>query len=116
LNGKLSNAAITLRITISARYFRVIVHAGHFQLYRTQYGDKSSPQKSFFFMQDLWSDIDEDQQSVCLQVNARVGERANQQFQDVLRATMWLTASVPALGITRHPFAVSGLEGAAPKD
>jgi hypothetical protein len=62
-----------------------------------------SQQKSFFLMQDLWSDIDEDQQSVCLQVNARVGERANQQSQDVLRATMWLTASVPALGRSNNP-------------
>src|SRR5271167_2783653 len=43
------------------------------------------------------------------------GERANQQFQDVLRATVCLSASVPALGRTRHPFAVSGLEGPSPK-
>jgi hypothetical protein len=52
---------------------------------------------------------------VICQVKARVsrarsGERANQQFQDVLRATVCLSASVPALGRTRHPFAVSGLE------
>jgi hypothetical protein len=45
----------------------------------------------------------------------RSGERANQQFQDVLRATVCLSASVPALGRTRHPFAVSGLEGPSPK-
>src|SRR5260370_8156553 len=53
---------------------------------------------------------------VICQVKARVsrarsGERANQEFQDVLRATVCLSASVPALGRTRHPFAVSGLEG-----
>ena len=42
---------------------------------------------------------------------ARSGERANQQFQDVLRATVCLSASVPALGRTRHPLPVSGLEG-----
>ena len=57
---------------------------------------------------------------VICQVKARVsrarsGERANQQFQDVLRATVCLSASVPALGRTRHPFAVSGLEGPSPK-
>src|SRR5271154_4324865 len=46
---------------------------------------------------------------------ARSGERANQQFQDVLRATVCLSASLPALGRTRHPFAVSGLEGPSPK-
>jgi hypothetical protein len=52
---------------------------------------------------------------VICQVKARVsrarsGERANQLFQDVLRATVCLSASVPALGRTRHPFAVSGSE------
>jgi len=52
---------------------------------------------------------------VICQVKARVswarsGERANHQFQDVLRATVCLSASVPALGRTRHPFAVSGSE------
>src|SRR6266436_3583144 len=57
---------------------------------------------------------------VICQVKARVfrarsGERANQQFQDVLRATVCLSASVPALGRTRHPFAVSGLEGPSQK-
>jgi hypothetical protein len=57
---------------------------------------------------------------VICQVKARVsrarsGERANQQFQDVLGATVCLSASVPALGRTRHPFAVSGLEGPSPK-
>jgi hypothetical protein len=46
---------------------------------------------------------------------ARSGERANQQFQDVLRATVCLSASVPALGRTRHPFAVSGSEEPSPK-
>ena len=56
---------------------------------------------------------------VICQVKARVsrarsGERANQLFQ-VLRATVCLSASVPALGRTRHPFAVSGLEGPSPK-
>jgi hypothetical protein len=39
---------------------------------------------------------------------ARSGERASQQFQDVPRARVCLSASVPALGRTRHPFAVSG--------
>ena len=57
---------------------------------------------------------------VICQVKARVsrarsGERANQQFQDVLRATVCLSASVPALGRTRHPFAVSGSEEPSPK-
>src|ERR1700732_547411 len=57
---------------------------------------------------------------VICQVKARVsrarwGERANQQFQVVLRATVCLSASVPALGRTRHPFAVSGLEGPCQK-
>src|SRR5260370_35199751 len=46
---------------------------------------------------------------------ARSGEGANQQFQDVLRATVCLSASVPALGRTRHPFAVSGSEEPSPK-
>jgi hypothetical protein len=46
---------------------------------------------------------------------ARSGERANRQFQDVSRATVCLSASVPALGRTRHPFAVSGLEGPSQK-
>jgi hypothetical protein len=58
--------------------------------------------------------------AVICQVKARVsrarsGERANQQFQDVLRATVCLSASVPALGRTRHPFAVSGSEEPSPK-
>jgi hypothetical protein len=44
---------------------------------------------------------------VICQVKARVsrarsGERANQQFQDVLGATVCLSASVPALGRTRQ--------------
>jgi hypothetical protein len=57
---------------------------------------------------------------VICQVKARVsrarsGERANQQFQDVLGATVCLSASVPALGRTRHPFAVSGSEEPSPK-
>src|ERR1700687_3584864 len=57
---------------------------------------------------------------VICQVKARVsrarsGERANQQFQDVLCATVCLSASVPALGRTRHPFAVSGSEEPSPK-
>ena len=57
---------------------------------------------------------------VICQVKARVsrarsGERANQQIQDVLRATVCLSASVPALGRTRHPFAVSGSEEPSPK-
>src|SRR5258708_26442293 len=46
---------------------------------------------------------------------ARAGERENQQFQDVLGATVCLSASVPALGSTRHPFAVSGSEEPSPK-
>ena len=46
---------------------------------------------------------------------ARSGERANQQFQDVGGATVCLSASVPALGRTRHPFAVSGSEEPSPK-
>src|SRR6267154_5731750 len=57
---------------------------------------------------------------VICQVKARVsrarsGERANQQIQDALRATVCLSASVPALGRTRHPFAVSGSEEPSPK-
>src|SRR5439155_8062829 len=57
---------------------------------------------------------------VICQVKARVsrarsGERANQQFQDVLGATVCLSASVPALGRTRHPLAVSGSEEPSPK-
>ena len=57
---------------------------------------------------------------VICEVKARVSrarsvERANQQFQDVLRATVCLSASVPALGRTRHPFAVSGSEEPSPK-
>jgi hypothetical protein len=63
---------------------------------------------------------DADIHVVICQVKARVsrarsGERANQQFQDVLRATVCLSASVPALGRTRHPFAVSSLEEPSPK-
>ena|ERR1700692_2585340 len=46
---------------------------------------------------------------------ARSRERASQQFQDVLGRTVCLSASVPALGRTRHPLAVSGLEGPSQK-
>ena len=41
---------------------------------------------------------------------ARSGERASQQSQDVSHAKVCLSASIPALGRTRHPFAVSGSE------
>jgi hypothetical protein len=46
---------------------------------------------------------------------ARSRERASQECQDVLRTKLCLSASVPALGRTRHPFAVSGLEGPSQK-
>src|SRR5271168_813730 len=46
---------------------------------------------------------------------ARSRERASQEFQDVLSRTVCLSASVPALGRTRHPLAVSGLEGPSQK-
>src|ERR1700686_964402 len=46
---------------------------------------------------------------------ARSRERASQRFQDVLDRTLCLSASVPALGRTRHPLAVSGLEGPSQK-
>ncbi len=41
---------------------------------------------------------------------ARSGERANHYFQDVQLRNICLSASVPALGRTRHPFAVSDSE------
>ncbi|MDX6462497.1 MAG: hypothetical protein QOE55_6194 [Acidobacteriaceae bacterium] len=41
---------------------------------------------------------------------ARSGERASQQSQDAPHAKVCLSASVPALGRTRHPFAVSDSE------
>jgi hypothetical protein len=46
---------------------------------------------------------------------ARSRERASQEFQDVLGRTVCLPASIPALGRTRHPLAVSGLEGPSQK-
>ena len=41
---------------------------------------------------------------------ARSRERASREFQDVSMRTVCLSASVPALGRTRHPFAVSDSE------
>src|SRR6267154_2163745 len=43
-------------------------------------------------------------------VPGTLGRACKSTVQDVLRATVCLSASVPALGRTRHPFAVSGSE------